>query len=89
MLRRQVLFSASLRSAVLALQHLRKSHKRIPCSKSDAPAESRGFWRKYTQAQEVVQGYFYSLIENWANKKMRVVLGPTSQLPEERDFVVD
>ena len=31
----------------------------------------------------------YSFIENWANKKMRGVPGPTSQLPEEREFVVD
>ena len=44
---RWVLFrSVHLISEVLALQNLQKGHKKIPCNKNDAPAESHGTWLK-------------------------------------------
>ena len=67
-------------SVVLALQNLRKGHKRIPCSKNDAPAKSCGTWLKF---------YFSSRI--WIKLRFILLLKQGQcrppQMPEESEVV--
>ena len=54
---------------------------RRPCTKKAAPAEQRGIWRNYLQAQECGPSYV---------KNSSCCKGNTgAQRPEEREFVVD
>ena len=50
-------------SVVLALQNLRRGHKRIPCSQNDAPARSRGTWQKICLLKNLDKSTFYSTVE--------------------------
>ena len=82
---REVLsISVSLMSVVLALPTSSRGHKRKPCTKKDAPAEQHGTWREiFTSSKNSDKTTFYSPIE------IKATPAPISQLPEEREFVVD
>ena len=54
--------SVNLMSVVLALQNLRKGHNKIPCNNKDAPAESRGTWRKFFSSTRIWIGLRFSLL---------------------------
>ena len=76
--------SVNLVSVFLARPGLRRGHKMKPCNKKEAPAKSRGTWRKMSTNSKIIDEATYcSLIE------IKAMPAPVSKSPEEREFVVD
>ena len=70
-------------NVLLARPSLRRGHERSRYNKKDAPAKQHGLGEKYLQAEECGQSYVCSPVE------ARAMPAPTSESPEEREFVVD
>ena len=76
-------------SVVLALQNLWEGHNRIPCNKNDAPAESRGTWRIFYTSSRIWIRLRFTLPLNTGKTQNDSGASSKSQIPEERELVVD